>query len=53
MIQDTGGEREPAKDFKTLEQQIDLLLQRGMSIPDENYALEVLSRISYYRLSGY
>lgn len=37
----------------TIEQQIDLLKKRGMSIPEPSRASHYLTHISYYRLSGY
>lgn len=42
-----------AKSFKSIEQQIELLKERGLIIQNEDYAYKVLSQISYYRLSGY
>lgn len=44
------------KDLKpplTLEQQVDLLESRGLIISNVDFAVEVLSRINYYRLSAY
>ena len=37
----------------TIDQQIDLLEKRGLSIPDHAQARRHLSNISYYRLSAY
>lgn len=37
----------------TIEQQINLLKQRGLQIDDEQKAAKYLSNISYYRLSAY
>lgn len=37
----------------TIDHQIDLLISRGMAIPDRDRANRYLSHISYYRLSGY
>ena len=37
----------------TFEQQLDQLIDRGLSVPDRQVALHALERISYYRLSGY
>lgn len=37
----------------TVDQQIDLLLERGMQIPDRNQAHYHLTHISYYRLRAY
>ena len=41
------------KPWKTIEAQLDLLKSRGMLITDEVLAKQHLSRIGYYRLSGY
>lgn len=37
----------------TFEQQLDLLVQRGLRITDRTQAVQTLSSISYYRLSAY
>ena len=37
----------------TLDQQIDLLIQRGMAIPGRDYARHYLTHLNYYRLGGY
>jgi abortive infection bacteriophage resistance protein len=37
----------------TLDQQLDLLVSRGLSVPDRQKALHYLRFIGYYRLSGY
>jgi abortive infection bacteriophage resistance protein len=42
-----------AKPPLTHEQQLDLLLKRGLEIPDRAKALHYLGNISYYRLSAY
>lgn len=44
---------EPLKEFKTFEEQIAILEDRGIIINDKNYALKILSWVNYYRLSGY
>ncbi len=36
-----------------IEQQIELLKSRGLIINDENFAKDILSNITYYRLSAY
>ena len=36
-----------------IEEQIDLLISRGMDIPDQDRAFRYLSHISYFRLRGY
>ncbi|RBO91421.1 Abi family protein [Nocardia puris] len=41
------------KPFKTLAEQVELLSDRGMDIPDRRSAIDTLRRIGYYRLSGY
>ena len=41
------------KQASTVEEQIRLLLDRGMSIADEDHAVRCLSTIGYYRLSAY
>ena len=41
------------KIFKTLEEQIDILQSKGLTIPDENYAKEILLRENYFFLNGY
>lgn len=42
-----------SKTFKTLDEQIDILLEKGLVIEDINYAKEVLLRENYFFLSGY
>lgn len=37
----------------TVEEQLDLLIQRGLSVPNREHALHYLQYIGYYRLSGY
>lgn len=41
------------KQFKTLEEQIEILKHKGLVINDEAYASEVLFRENYFFLSGY
>lgn len=41
------------KPYKTVEQQLDLLISHGMEITDRKAAKECLARVGYYRLSGY
>lgn len=41
------------KEFKTIDQQIDLLMSRGLSVPDREVAADFLLRNNYYRVSGY
>lgn len=43
----------PLKPHKSVDEQIDLLKKRNLLIEDEQKAKQVLSNISYYRLSGY
>lgn len=37
----------------TIEEQVELLRERGLVIDDEKSAKDFLARVSYYRLSGY
>ncbi len=41
------------KPAKSIQEQIELLKSRGLSIPDESKACHYLANISYYRLSAY
>lgn len=41
------------KEFKTYDEQVDLLISRGMTVDDRQYAVAKLRDVSYYRLSGY
>lgn len=41
------------KEAKTVQQQIELLVSRGLSIKESDNAVHYLSHISYYRLAGY
>ncbi len=41
------------KQFKNLEEQIEILKYKGMNIPDEKYAREILLRENYFFLNGY
>lgn len=41
------------KPAHTIDQQLELLCQRGLVIPDEGRARHYLANISYYRLSAY
>lgn len=43
----------PTKPFKTLEEQINLLADRGLIIHDRESALHILNNTNYYRLSAY
>lgn len=43
----------PNKKFKTIDQQIDILKSRGLSIPNKAVAKEFLLHNNYYRVSGY
>lgn len=42
-----------SKEFRTIEEQIKILKERGLDIPDEKQAFEFLKRNNYYRISGY
>lgn len=41
------------KEFKSIDEQIEILKSRGLSVKDENYAKEFLYKNNYYRVSGY
>jgi len=41
------------KPWRSYEEQLDLLIARGLAVTDRPKALEYLQRIGYYRLSGY
>lgn len=41
------------KDFKTIDEQLDLLISRGLSISDRQSAARFLLMNNYYRVSGY
>ncbi len=41
------------KEYKSYDEQIDLLSERGMDVGDRDTALATLQRVNYYRLSGY
>ena len=41
------------KNWLSYDQQVDLLSQRGMRVDDNVAASEFLSRVNYYRFSGY
>ena len=41
------------KDFKTIDEQIEILRSRGLSIEEEAEAKDFLLRNNYYRVSGY
>ncbi|GAA1144228.1 Abi family protein [Kribbella jejuensis] len=41
------------KEYRSYEQQADLLAGRGMYVGDRGQAMAVLRRVNYYRLSGY
>ncbi len=43
----------PVKPAKTYEEQLAILRDRGLIIPNESEALDFLKTINYYRLSGY
>ena len=44
---------EDIKEFKTYDEQIDILVRRGMDVGDRDGAALLLQQVSYYRLSGY
>lgn len=41
------------KSWKSRQDQLSLLVERGMEVTDHDRAIEYLTRIGYYRLSGY
>ena len=41
------------KDFKTIDEQIEILRSRGLTIEDEAEAKDFLLRNNYYRVSGF
>lgn len=41
------------KPFLTLDQQLNLLKERGLIIDDDTATIKMLSKLNYYRLSGY
>lgn len=41
------------KIFKTLDEQVHILQSKGLTIPDEDYAKEILLRENYFFLNGY
>ena len=41
------------KNFKTLDEQIEILRNKGMTINDETFAKKVLLRENYFFLNGY
>ncbi len=41
------------KPAKTFEEQLDILINRGMEIPDHSQALHDLTHVNYYRLQAY
>lgn len=49
----TAPDSSYAKPFKTVREQVALLASRGMDVGDTATAEALLSRMGYYRLSGY
>lgn len=43
----------PVKEYRSYDQQVSLLVQRGMDVGDRHEAVSMLRRVNYYRLSGY
>lgn len=41
------------KPAKTFEEQIDLLIDRGLQVDDRDEAIHYLSQLNYYRLAAY
>lgn len=48
-----SGEYNRIKIPKTFEEQLDILISRDLKVENRDRAIEVLSRINYYRLSAY
>lgn len=44
---------DPVKVHKEYDELIDLLLSRGMDVPDRPHAIKKISQVGYYRLSGF
>lgn len=44
---------EAVKEYKSYEDQVELLAQRGMEVGERPNAVSKLRRVNYYRLSGY
>ncbi|MFF1539888.1 Abi family protein [Microbacterium sp. NPDC058269] len=44
---------EYVKNWLSVEQQVERLIEHGLQIPDENRAAKILAAIGYYRLTGY
>ena len=42
-----------AKEFRTIDEQLDILISRGLKIPDKAAASLFLYRNNYCRISGY
>lgn len=42
-----------SKPFKTFDEQLDLLISRGLIVEDRENAISILKRTNYYRLSAY
>ncbi|HMR48736.1 MAG TPA: Abi family protein [Arachnia sp.] len=53
MLTVSAAEETLGKQFKTYEEQIELLRKRGMIVDDAAWVTSLLQRVSYYRLSGY
>ncbi len=49
----TKIETAKVKEFKTFDQQIDILEERGLIIDDHNLAKKVLENVNYYRFTAY
>lgn len=43
----------PVKVHKEYDELVDLLLSRGMDVPDREHAIKKISQVGYYRLSGF
>lgn len=47
------GLHEGVKEFRSYDEQVELLVRRGMDVGDRDEAVDLLRQVSYYRLSGY
>ncbi len=53
IFMSNGQKQNYCKPALTIDQQLDLLVARGLTIPDRDKARHYLNYIGYYRLSGY
>lgn len=53
MIKTVGDDMAKNKIFKTLDEQIEILKSKGLIIPDEGKAMQILFRENYFFINGY